>query len=140
MPSSPPGQPEDDWNRVERWTRRVGRLAAIGFLSWVVLLAAFNQEITGIPWIAGFAMASVLATVTTVIADRIIFRDVGDRGLGPFGRAIIVWASVFGVLAVQVLAANGGGAAVALVPFLGASIVAGGVELARRALSGRSPR
>ena len=139
MPSSglpPRDAPEDDWDQVERWTRRFTRLAAIGVPSWLILLAAFNQDLTGIPWAAGFAMASVLATIITVVADRTA--TIGRRGrpLGPFGRGLIVWAVVFGVLAIVMSAGSATGAAVVLIPFLGATIVAGVVELARRALDG----
>jgi hypothetical protein len=136
VPGSPRQGPEDDWDQVERWTRRVARLAAIGVPSWLILLAAFNRELTGIPWTAGFVMASVLATIITVVADRVAFAGRERRKLGPFGRALIVWAVVFVVLALFVSAGSGSGAAVVLVPFLGATIVAGGVELARRVLGG----
>jgi hypothetical protein len=139
MPSSGPpprDAPEDDWDQVERWTRRITRLAAIGVPSWLILLAAFNQNLTGIPWVAGFAMASVLATIITVVADRTATVGRGRRPLGPFGRGLIVWAIVFGVLAIVMSAGSATGAAVVLIPFLGATIVAGGVELARRALGG----
>ena len=136
MPSRGGGHPEDDWDQVDRWTRRITRLAAVGVPSWLILLAAFNEEWTGIPWVAGFAMASVLATIITAAADRIVFtRDA--RGLGPFGRALIAWAVAFVVLAAVMSAGSGGSAAVVLIPFVGATLVAGGVELARRALSGR---
>ncbi len=113
------------------------RLAAIGVPSWLILLAAFNQNLTGIPWAAGFAMASVLATIITVVADRIATPGHGRRPLGPFGRGLIIWAIVFGILAIMMSAGNATGGAVVLIPFLGATIVAGGVELARRALGGR---
>ena len=141
MPSdaggSPPRDvPEDDWDQVERWTRRVMRLAAIGVPSWLILLAAFNQELTGIPWVAGFAMASVLATIITVVADRTATTGRRRRPLGPFGRGLVAWAIVFGVLAIVMSAGNATGGAVVLIPFLGATIVAGGVELARRVLGG----
>jgi hypothetical protein len=140
MPSSGPpprDAPEDDWDQVERWTRRITRLAAIGVPSWLILLAAFNQDLTGIPWVAGFAMASVLATIITVVADRTATVGRGRRPLGPFARGLIIWAIVFGALAIVMSAGNATGAAVVLIPFLGATIVAGGVELARRALGGR---
>ena len=136
MPSSGPGHPEDDWDQVERWTRRVARLAAVGVPSWLILLVAFNEEWTGIPWVAGFAMASVLATIITVVADRIVFTG-ARRGLGPFGRALIAWGVVFVVLAAVMSAGSGGSAAVVLIPFIGATLIAGGVELARRAVNGR---
>ena len=138
MASRGNGHPEDDWDQVERWTRRITRLAAVGVPSWLILLAAFNEEWTGIPWVAGFAMASLLATIITVVADRVVFT--GDaRGLGPFGRALIAWAVVFAVLA-AVMSAGSGSAAAVLIPFVGATLVAGGIELARRALSGRRLR
>ena len=133
------GHQEDDSDQVERWTRRTTRLAAVGVPSWLILLVVFNEEWTGIPGVAGFAMASVLATIITVVADRIVFT--GDRrGLGPFGRALITWAVVFVVLAVVMSAGSGGSAAVVLIPFVGATLVAGGIELARRALGGPRPR
>lgn len=132
----PRDSPEDDWDRIERWTRRIMRLAAIGVASWLILLAAFNQDLTGIPWAAGFAMASVLATIITAAADRVSTTGRGRRPLGPFARGVIVWAVVFGVLAIVMSAGNATGAATVLIPFLGATFVAGGVELARRVLGG----
>jgi hypothetical protein len=138
MPSS--GHPDDDWDQVDRWTRRIMRLAAVGVPSWLLLLAGFNQQLTGIPWAAGLAIATVLATIITVVADRTVFAGGGRRRLGPFGRALIIWAVVFIVLAAVVSAGSAGGAAVALIPFLGATIVAGGVEIARRALGGPHSR
>jgi hypothetical protein len=141
MPSSardspPRGEPEDDWDQVERWTRRIMRLAAIGVPSWLILLGVFNQNLTGIPWMAGFVMASMLATIITVVADRTATVGRRRRPLGPFARGLIIWAIVFGILAIVMSAGNATGAAVVLIPFLGATIVAGGVELARRALGG----
>jgi len=74
MPSSGPpprDAPEDDWDQVERWTRRITRLAAIGVPSWLILLAAFNQDLTGNPGVAGLAMAPVLAPKLTRLPRRV---------------------------------------------------------------------
>jgi hypothetical protein len=99
-------------------------------------LAAFNEDLTGIPWIAGFAMATMLATIITVVADRTVFAGQGRRRLGSFGRAIIIWAVAFLVLSVVMSAATSSGAALVLVPFFGASLVTLFAEGARRALRG----
>lgn len=135
MPSDPPEV--EDWDEVDHWTRRIGRWLAVGIPAWLLLLAAFNQDLTGIPWVVGLSIASVLATVVVVIADRRAVAQGPRRGIGPFGRALIAWAVVFFVLALIMGSGGRSGAAVLLIPFVVATMVAGGVELARRAL-GRS--
>ncbi len=134
MPSDPPDT--EDWDAVDHWTRRIGRWIAVGVPSWLLLLAAFNQDLTGIPWVIGLAIASVLATIVVVVADRRVFAHGRRAGVGPFGRALIAWAVAFFVLALILGSGERSGAAVLLIPFVVATVVAGGVELARRA-SGR---
>lgn len=82
-------------------------------------------------------MASMLATIITVVADRMAFAEPGRRRLGAFGRGVIIWAAVFLVLAVVMSAASSSGAALVLVPFVGASAVTLMVEGTLRALRGR---
>jgi len=71
------------------------------------------------------------------VADRRAFG--GERGgsLGPFARGVVKWVAVFLVLGLVVAAGNRSGLALVAIPFLGATIVAGCVELARRALGHR---
>ena len=132
MPSDAPET--EDWDLVDNWTRRIGRWIAVGVPSWLMLLAAFNQDLTGIPWVVGLAIASVLTTIVVVVADRRAFAHGRRAGIGPFGRALIAWAVVFFVLALIMGSGERSGAAVLLIPFVVATVVAGGVELARRAL------
>lgn len=132
MPSDPPEI--QDWDAVDYWGRRIGRWFAVGFPAWLVFLAAFNQSLTGIPWVVGLAMASVLATAVVVIADRRFTRQDGQGGFGPFARVLVTWMVVFFVLALVVGSGDANGAAVFLIPFTVATIVAGGVELTRRVL------
>ena len=82
-------------------------------------------------------MASMLATIITVVADRTVFAEGGRRPLGAFGRGVIIWAAAFAVLSALMSAASSSGLALVLVPFFGASLVALFVEGARRALHGR---
>ena len=86
---------------------------------------------------AGLAMATVLATIVVVVADRTFLRSGRRTPLGPFAKAVIVWAAVFFTLALIIGSASNGGAGFLVIPFLAATIAAGGVELARRA-AGRS--
>jgi hypothetical protein len=127
----------EDWDVVDRWTRRLGRWFVVGFPSWLLLLAAFNQELTGIPWVVGLALASALATIIVVFADRKLFGQGGRVGLGPFGRGIVTWVIVFFVLALGVGSGDRTGAVIFIIPFAVATVVAGGVELARRLLGRR---
>jgi hypothetical protein len=107
-------------------------MAAVAFPVWIVLLWALNQRFTGIPWMAGFMIATVAAGVAALIADRRRFGGQGG-GVGPFGRAVLVWFAVFLVLALVVGSGSASGAAVVVIPFAGATFVAVLVELARRA-------
>lgn len=132
MPSERPGT--EDWDLVDHWTRRIGRWALVGFPAWLLLLAGLNQDLTGIPWVVGLAMASVLATIIVIVAERTMFARGQRTGVGAFGRALVTWIIVFFVLALIVGSGGRSGAVVVLIPFVVATTVAGGVELARRAL------
>ena len=132
MPSDPPEI--QDWDAVDYWGRRILRWFAIGFPVWLIFLAAFNQDLTGIPWVVGLVIASVLATTGVVVADRRFTKRDGQGSVGPFARVLGVWVIVFFVLALVVGSGDANGAAVFLIPFAIATIVAGGVELARRVL------
>lgn len=134
MPSKdgPPGT--EDWDVIDHWVRRVGRWVAVGFPAWLLLLAGFNQDLTGIPWVVGLATASVLATVIVVVAERTVFARGQRTGIGPFGRALVTWIIVFFVLALIMGSSGRTSGVVVLLPFVVATIVAGGVELARRVL------
>ena len=134
MPSEgePPGT--EDWDVIDHWGRRIGRWAAVGFPAWLLLLAGFNQDLTGIPWVVGLAMASVLATIIVAVAERTVFARGQRIGIGPFGRALITWIIVFFVSALIVGSGGRTGGVVILIPFVVATIVAGGVEMARRVL------
>jgi hypothetical protein len=137
MPSEgePPGT--EDWDVIDHWGRRIGRWAAVGFPAWLLLLAAFNQDLTGIPWVVGLAMASVLATIIVVVAERTVFARGRRSGIGRFGRALVTWIIVFFVLALIVGSSGRTDAVVLLIPFVVATFVAGGVEVARRVLGRR---
>ena len=134
MPSEGGPPRTDDWDVIERWGRRIGRWVVVGFPAWLVLLAGFNQDLTGIPWVVGLAMASVLATIIVVVAERTVFARGRRTGIGPFGRALVTWITVFFVLVLIVGSGGRTGGVVVLVPFVVATIVAGGVEVTRRVL------
>ena len=135
MPSEDPGT--EDWAFIEHWGRRIGRWALIGFPAWLLLLAGFNQELTGIPWMVGLVTASVLATIIVAVAEHTVFAGGRRTGIGPFGRALVTWVIVFFVLALIVGSGKASGAAIVLIPFTVATLAAGGVELARRLLGRR---
>ena len=134
MPSDggPPGT--EDWPVIDHWSRRIGRWVAVGFPAWLLLLAAFNQDLTGIPWMMGLAMASVLAAIIVVVAERTVFARGRRTGIGPFGRGLVTWIIVFFVLALIVGSSGRTGGVVVLIPFVVATIVAGGIEVTRRIL------
>ena len=134
MPSEdgPPGT--EDWDVIDHWGRRIGRWVAVGFPAWLLLLAGFNQDLTGIPWMVGLAMASVLATIIVVVAERTVFARGQRTGIGPFGRALVTWIIVFFVLALIMGSGGRTGGIVVLIPFVVATIVAGGIEVTRRVL------
>lgn len=126
-PNDGPGSrpPQDDWDVIDRLTRRCGRAALIGIPTWLVLLAVLNEEITGIPPLAGFTIASTLALIVVIVADVSRRDREKGSGLGLFGRLTIVWVAVFTVLALVVARSGSAGIATVLVPFLGASVVTG---------------
>lgn len=132
MPSDPPEI--QDWDAVDYWGRRILRWFAVGFPAWLVFLAAFNQDLTGIPWVVGLVLASVLATAVVIVVDRRFATRDGQGGFGPFARVLVTWTIVFFVLALVVGSGDANGAAVFLIPFTIATIAAGGVELTRRVL------
>ncbi len=131
-------QPPDDWDRIDQLTQRVRRWGIVGVPTWLLCLAMLNEELTGIPFALGFVMASIIATVVTVVDD--LRRRQGPRTpLSAFGRSMFVWVGAFLVLAVVMGASGRAGVAVMLVPFLGATLIAGLAELARHSV-GRGPR
>lgn len=130
MPSDPPDA--EDWDLIDRWTRRAGRWVLVGVPTWLLLLAGLNQDLTGIPWVVGLALASIVATVVVVIADRRAFAHGARTRLGAFGRGVVIWAIVFFVAALVVGSGDRAGAAVVLIPVLVATFVAAGVEVVRR--------
>ncbi len=136
--SATPSEPErlDEWDQLDRLTRRIGRWALVGIPSWLVLLAAFNQQLTGIPWLVGVVAASVLATIIVVLADRRAQEHHGS-GLGPVARSILTWGVAFGVFAIVFSAAGAGDSVLILVPFVAATFVTAAIEIARRAMAGR---
>jgi riboflavin transporter FmnP len=116
----------------------VGRWLAVGLPCWLILLAAFNQNISGIPWTAGLLMATLLAGAITLYADRRTFGAARGAPLGPLARVVVLWLVVWGLLALFIsTSTHAGFAATVVVPFLVATVVAGGVELSRRALGHR---
>ena len=129
-----PPEPKDDWDRVDEWTGRVGRWMSIGIPTWFVLLALFNKGHTGIPWSLGLAMATILAVAIAMVAERMAFGRRARSPLGPFGRGVLIWAFTFAVLALAMSLGGRSGAAVAVVPFFGASMVTALAEVSRRAL------
>ncbi len=135
MTAGRPQPPEDDWDAIDALTRRVWRWILVGVPTWLVLLALFNEEWTGIPLLAGFAMASVLALIVVVVADIWRGGRRRGRGLSPAGRALLVWAITFTVLAVLVSTGGRTGVVIVLVPFIGATVVAAFVEFTRRVLA-----
>lgn len=106
----------------------------VGIVSWLVLLALLNEAWTGIPLEIGFVMASVFAFIAIVVDDQ---RRRGPRrgGLTPFARVLMSWVAAFVALAIAVSLGGGTGVAIVLVPFVGATLIAGFVELGRRALA-----
>lgn len=111
----------------------------IGIPTWFVLLAAFNEDLTGIPFLAGFVLASLL-TLFVVVAVDLAKRTPGEkRGLGTFGIVTIVWVAAYALLAI-IVSRGEASVATVLVPFLGATLIAGFVGFARYAVkAGRRP-
>ena len=68
--------PDDDIDQIERLTRRVARGAAIGVPTWIVLLALL--PFTGLGVGACLALATGLAIVAVVVAERLRTRDGRD--------------------------------------------------------------
>lgn len=124
----------DDWDRIEQWTARVWRWMLVGIPTWLILLALLDERWSGIPLAFGFVMASVLA-LAVVIADDLRRRRGASRGgLTPFGRVLMTWIGAFLVFAFVIGSSDRSGAALVLVPFLGATLIAGLVEFGRRAM------
>jgi low temperature requirement protein LtrA len=128
----------DDWDWIERLTARVLRWGIVGIPTWLICLAALNEDLTGIPFALGFVIASVIATVVVVVDD--VRRRKGPRTpLSRFGRMLFIWVAAFLILAVVIGASGRSGVAVMLVPFLGATFIAGLAELGREMVA-RTPR
>jgi hypothetical protein len=58
----------EDFDDIERLTRRVGRGAAIGVPTWIVLLAAL--PFTGLGVLACLTLATALAVAVVVVVER----------------------------------------------------------------------
>ena len=61
--------PDDDIDQIERLTRRVARGAVVGVPTWIVLLALL--PFTGLGVVACLALATGLAIVAVVVAERL---------------------------------------------------------------------
>jgi hypothetical protein len=94
MPSESPPRRRDDeevrsfdaWDRVN-W--RVGRALAVGIPTWWLLIGVF--ALANLVPEASFILASFLATVAMVIADRVMVRSAAARRVLPrFGIAAFV--------------------------------------------------
>lgn len=128
----------DDWDWIERLTARVLRWGIVGIPTWLICLAALNEDLTGIPFALGFVIASVIAMVVVVVDDQ--RRRKGPRTpLSRFGRMLFVWVAAFLVLAVVIGSSGRSGVAVMLVPFIGATVIAALAELGREMVA-RTPR
>jgi hypothetical protein len=92
---------DDDFDQVERLTRRVGRAAAVGVPTWIVLLGAL--PFTGLGVGACLALATGLAIAAVVAAERLRSRGdrpAADRGPARPRRAVSPLAAVGLTLAV----------------------------------------
>jgi hypothetical protein len=73
---------DDDFDQIERLTRRVGRAALVGVPTWIVLLAVL--PFTGLGVGACLALATGIAIAAVIAAERLRGRD---RSRAPAGRA-----------------------------------------------------
>jgi hypothetical protein len=77
-------EPLDDFDQIERLTRRVGRGALVGFPVWIVLLALL--PLTGMGVLACLTGATALAVAAVIVAERRRNRRLAAReavGGGP---------------------------------------------------------
>lgn len=125
----------DDWDDIDRLTRRVLRWILVGVPTWFVFLALLDEEWTGIPLLAGFAMSCVLTLMIVAAVDIWRGGRRQGRGLSAVGRGLFVWAVTFTAFALLVAIGGRTGAAVVLVPVVGATVVTAFVEFARRVLA-----
>jgi hypothetical protein len=58
----------DDFDQIERVTRLVGRTAAVGIPTWIVLLAVL--PFTGLGALACLSLATLLAGALVVVVER----------------------------------------------------------------------
>lgn len=123
-PSPPQNRAPDDWDIIDRITKRCWRAILVGLPTWIVLLAAFSENVTGIPLQVGFTIATLL-TIIVVVAVDLAKRDRTQRAsLGKFGLGTIVWVIAFTILALILSRGGDIGLATVLIPFLGATLVA----------------
>lgn len=78
----------------DRFTWRVARAFAVGIPAWVILLWIFAKA-NVIPG-AAFMLASFLATIATIIADRVMVASARARRILPYAglAAVVVWSLV----------------------------------------------
>jgi len=77
-------EPDDDFDQIERLTRRVARGAAVGVPTWIVLLALL--PFTGLGVGACLALATGLAIVAVIVAERLRGRDRPPGAASPRAR------------------------------------------------------
>jgi hypothetical protein len=98
--------PDDDFDRIERLTRRVVRGALVGVPTWVVLLAVL--PFTGLGVGPCLALATGLAIAAVIAADRLRGRDrppaAPARGAGPRRSLSPLAAAALTLLAVAIIA------------------------------------
>ena len=94
------------FSAFDRVTWRTARAFAVGVPAWVLLLWGF-AEARLLPGVA-FVLASLLATVITIAADRIMVTSARARRLLPFlGIAgVVAWSLVPFILAIGDTAAR----------------------------------
>jgi cobalamin synthase len=70
----------DDFDQIERLTRRVGRAAAVGIPVWIVLLALL--PFSGLGPLPCLTIATLGAVVTIVLAERRRTRRIAGAAAG----------------------------------------------------------
>jgi hypothetical protein len=122
---------QDDWDRIDRLTQRVRRWGIVGIPTWLVSLALLHPGYTNLPLEIGFVMGCAIAFIVVVVDDR--RRHGGTRGqISARRRLLLIWVAVFLTLALIVGTLGRPGLAVYLIPFFGATLVAGMIELGRQ--------
>jgi len=75
---------EDDFDQIERLTRRVGRAALVGVPTWILLLALL--PFTGMGVTGCLLVATVLAVAAIVVAERLRGRPQAGPAGAPRSR------------------------------------------------------